>query len=67
MNEAAKRFEDALELAELAEEMMEQSLRRLHPNASDAELERWLVEWLGERPGAPGGDAPGTIISLPRK
>lgn len=67
MNEPARRLEDALELAELAEEMMELSLRRRHPDASEEEIERRLLEWLAERPGARNGDSFGRVVTLPRK
>jgi Rv0078B-related antitoxin len=34
------------DLYELAEDMMRQNLRRQHPGASDAEIERRLLSWL---------------------
>jgi Xaa-Pro aminopeptidase len=67
MRDASELLEDALELADLAEEMMEQRLRRERPGASDAEVDRALGDWLAERPGAPHGDAWGTVVTLPRR
>jgi hypothetical protein len=49
----------ALDLFEAAEALMRQNLRREFPNASEEEIERKVVEWLQDRPGAPHGDAPG--------
>lgn len=45
-------FEDGVEL-------MAANLRRRHPDAADAEIERLLDAWLAERPGAEHGDAVG--------
>lgn len=66
MGDAAQRLGDALELAELAEEMVELRLRRLHPEASDGEIEGLVIDWLCERPGAPFGDSFGEFVKLPR-
>jgi hypothetical protein len=56
----------ALELYELAERMLEQRLRREHPEWSladvDAEIERWLLR----RPGAEFGDGVGRPVAWPR-
>ena len=62
----AQRLEEALELAELAVEMVEQQLRRRFPNATDAEIEARLGQWLMDRPGAPQGDAVGRVVTIPR-
>ena len=67
MSDAAHRLEQALELAELAEEIVEMRLRRLHPQAGDAEIEDMLLAWRLERPGAPDGDAFGHVVTLPRR
>ena len=48
-----------LDLAEAGTDVMRENLRRSHPGADDAEVERLLVEWLHERPGAELGDADG--------
>ncbi len=49
----------AFELFEAAETIMRQNLRRADPAATDDEVERKLIEWLRDRPGAPDGDAVG--------
>jgi hypothetical protein len=41
---------------------MRQNLRRLHPDASDAEIDRRLGEWIQHRPGAEDGDAVGLSV-----
>jgi len=40
------RMRATLDLYQLAEDMMRQNLRRQHPGASDAEIERRLLSWL---------------------
>jgi len=40
------RMRATLDLYQLAEDMMRQNLRRQHPGASAAEIERWLLSWL---------------------
>jgi hypothetical protein len=64
---AAQRLEDALELADLAERMVRARLRREHPDWTEDELERALLEWLHERPGAVQGDADGRVVELGRR
>lgn len=64
---AAERLRTALELFETGEAMMRQTLRRGHPNAGEAEIERLLVSWLHDRPGAPNGDAAGRPGRWPRR
>ncbi len=49
----------AFELFDAAESIMCQNLRRADPTATDEEVERKLIEWLRDRPGAPDGDAVG--------
>ena len=44
--------------------MMRQNLRRRHPEASDEEVEKKLVAWLHERPGAIYGDGSGQPRNL---
>ncbi|HVT59878.1 MAG TPA: hypothetical protein VHR45_15940 [Thermoanaerobaculia bacterium] len=39
-----------LDLYELAEGMMRQNLRRRHPEAGEAEIERRLLAWLWREP-----------------
>jgi Rv0078B-related antitoxin len=53
------RMRMTFDLYETAEAMMRQNLRRRHPGASEAEIERLLVAWLRHRPGAEHGDAVG--------
>lgn len=60
-------LEAALELAELAEQMKREQLRRAHPDAGDDEIERQVLEWLHTRPGAEQGDAVGRVVRLPLK
>lgn len=57
---AERGFQLAFDLFEAAEALMRQNLKRAFPHASEEEIERKLVEWLQDRPGAPHGDAPGT-------
>ena len=63
---AARRLRLALDLFRTGEEMMRQRLRREHPELSEREIERRLLEWLRERPGAEHGDAPGKPLAWPR-
>ena len=55
----AEKLRIALDLAEAGVELMLQNLRRRHPEADDAEVDRLLQAWLLERPGAEHGDAEG--------
>jgi hypothetical protein len=47
--------------------MMRQNLKRRFPRASAAEIEERLEAWLGERPGAEGGDGVGIRHAWPRR
>jgi len=60
------KLETALELADLAEQMVRERLRRAHPEANAEKLEQLVLEWLHTRPGAEHGDAVGRLVSLPR-
>ena len=60
------KLETALELADLAERMVRERLRRAHPDESDDEIERRVLAWLHTRPGAEQGDAAGRVVPLPR-
>jgi len=51
----------AFDLFDAAESLMRQNLRRRYPHADEAEIEKRIVDWLRDRPGAPDGDAPGTL------
>jgi hypothetical protein len=53
------RMKVAFDLYETAEAIMRQNLRRRHPEADEAEIERGLAAWLRHRPGAEHGDAVG--------
>jgi Rv0078B-related antitoxin len=64
--EARRKMEAALDLADFAEEVMRQNLRRRHPDADDEGIERLLVEWLHTRPGAEHGDGVGRPVPWPR-
>ena len=44
------RMEMLFDLYETSEAIMRQNLRRRHPDADDAEIERRLHAWLLERP-----------------
>jgi hypothetical protein len=58
----------ALALFESGVAMMRQKLRRDHPDASEAEVDRLLTAWLRTRPGAELGDAQGVprpVVELP--
>lgn len=56
---AAEKLRITLDLAEAGVDMMRENLRRRHPGMDAGELERRLVAWLRERPGAAMGDAHG--------
>ena len=66
MTTAAERLEQALELADLAEEMLLLRLRREHPDASPDEIEQMVQAWYLLRPGAEHGDAVGQRVAIPR-
>jgi hypothetical protein len=53
------RVRAAFDLFEAGVSMKRASLRREHPGADPAEIERLLREWLATRPGAEHGDAVG--------
>jgi len=63
---AGQRLLLALDLFAVGEDLMRQRLRRQHPELSPDEIERRLVEWLRERPGAEFGDSPGRPVAWPR-
>jgi hypothetical protein len=55
----AKRLRIALDMFEFGEQMQRARLRRLHPDATDDDIEAAIASWLMSRPGAPLGDAIG--------
>jgi len=60
-----ERFRLTLALFEFGESMFRQRLRRNHPGAGEAEIDRMVTEWVRRRPGAVGGDCPGRVRSWP--
>jgi hypothetical protein len=63
----AERFRLTLDIFEFGERLLRQKLRRKHPQATEAELEAGIVEWLQRRPGAEQGDGEGRPVSWPRR
>jgi hypothetical protein len=59
-----ERFEQALELAELAEQMIEAQIRREHPHESPGEIAELVERKMCDRPGAELGDAVGRVVKL---
>ena len=57
------RMKTTFDLVETAEAMMRQNLRRRFPAEDDRQIERRLLAWLQERPGAEQGDASGPFRS----
>lgn len=64
---AAERLRVALDLFEAGVDIMRQTLRRRHPDASDEKVEMMLRNWISDRPGAECGDAIGEPGTWPRK
>jgi hypothetical protein len=62
-----ERFQTALELFDLAERMLEQRLRREHPEWTEDQIDEAMDAWLLHRPGAEHGDGEGTPVPLPRR
>jgi hypothetical protein len=60
----AAKLKTALVLHESGVAMKRAQIRRAHPRASDADVSRWLADWLRERPGAELGDVVGTLRTL---
>lgn len=63
--DAAEKLRTALEMYGLGESILRQKLHRTYPNASAAEIEAKVWEWLAKRPGAEHGDAPGKLREMP--
>jgi hypothetical protein len=55
----AEGLETALQLFELAVDMLRARLRRERPGISDAEVEEAVRAWVRHRPGAEHGDCAG--------
>ena len=64
---AAERLALCFDMFDLGAEMMEQKLRRQHPEASDDEIRSRYAAWLHERPGAEYGDGEGRPVIRPRR
>jgi Rv0078B-related antitoxin len=60
----ADAFRTTLDLFDTGLDLMRQNLRRTHPEAGDEEIERLLLEWLQDRPGAESGDCPGRTVDV---
>lgn len=54
-----ERMRIAFDLYQVAEDMMRLNLRRRNPDATDAEIEQGIQNWLAKRPGAEHGDGVG--------
>jgi hypothetical protein len=65
-DERAGRLALALDLFAASEEIVRQNLRRQHPSASPEQIERYVDEWLRQRPGAESGDGWGRPVTWPR-
>lgn len=63
----AERFRTTLALFELGEAMLRQKLKRKQPQATEAEIEAQVQEWLERRPGAEHGDGMGRPVAWPRR
>lgn len=59
-----ERVRVVLELADLAEQMLRQRLRRTRPDLDDEAIEREVDAWYTTRPGAELGDAFGQPIDV---
>jgi hypothetical protein len=66
-NAAAERFQVALALFDLGERMLRQRLKRRRPEASEAQIDELVAQWLLRRPGAEHGDSQGRQIAWPRQ
>ncbi len=54
-----ERIETALQLFDLAVDLLRTRLRREQPELGDAEIEEAVRAWLHRRPGAEDGDSAG--------
>jgi hypothetical protein len=59
-------LETAFELADFAARMVETKFRRENPDATDEQVRAAVGAWWADRPGAPDGDSPGRLVTLPR-
>lgn len=58
-SDAADRLRTALDLHDFGLRMQRQLLRRMYPDASEAEIDDRMRSWLGVRPESEHGDAEG--------
>jgi hypothetical protein len=62
-NKLVERLHTAVDLWATGVALQRQTIRRLHPDASEEDVEALLNRWLHERPGAETGDGPRRIRS----
>jgi hypothetical protein len=62
----AEKLRFSLAMSEDGFKMKRQQLRRRHPTADEAEIDRLFRAWLQERPGAEHGDGVGRPGTWPR-
>lgn len=62
----AERLQLTLEMFEFGVELKAAKLRRDHPDATPAQIEQMLEDWLAHRPGAEHGDGDGAPMPLDR-
>lgn len=56
----------AVEMVELAGQLVAQRHRREQPGATEDEVRAVVLAWLSDRSMAPGGDAVGRVTTWPR-
>jgi len=64
---ADEAFRTTLELFETGVALMRQQLIREQPDASGDEIERRLLDWLRQRPGAEHGDCSGRPVDVSQR
>lgn len=57
----AERLRQVFDLYQFGESIMRQNYLREHPDASEDEVESFILAWLRERPGAEDGDGHGRV------
>ncbi|MGB0678860.1 MAG: hypothetical protein ACPGUV_04280 [Polyangiales bacterium] len=57
---AMRNMQAAVDMLELAEQILRQNLRRRHPDMDEAAIEQAVRDWYAHRPGAQWGDGVGT-------
>jgi hypothetical protein len=67
MTAAASRLWQAFELLALGEELLRRRLKRENPQWSEQAVQREVVRWRFQRPGAVHGDAVGRVRPLVRR